>query len=307
MLPSLVAGSLTPLALWWLARRWFTPAVAIGAATLAACSDFHVLYSRAALTDCLLGLLLVVAVGWIEKAVSQGRGTRNSDGRSADRRGLVDQVQRLVAAGDRRSRYRACSACRTTRVRGSTLVMAARGAPSRRSRCWPGCPCSFRSQPFGGYQAVAANHARYVAGLAGWPASAARQHANLQYLDGMVTVAGLAVAFGIGCRHACVSSERPVTARGRDGCGGQRSAGRLVRIAPGAVGAGRFRLVEQGLGGTATENGAAAIRALLLDRLVCGAPGCHTAVSSVSPLSAALAVFGLAGVGTWHGSSAGTC
>jgi len=54
MLANLVAGGLTIGLLWWVAGRWFGPAAAIAAATIACFSDVHILYSRTSLTDPLL-------------------------------------------------------------------------------------------------------------------------------------------------------------------------------------------------------------------------------------------------------------
>ena len=106
MLPSLLAGSLTPLALWWLARRWFTPAVAIGACDAGRLQRLPRALQPSSSDGLPVGFVAGGRGRMDRKGRRKGRGTRYSDGRSADRRGLVDQVQRLVAAGDRRSRYR---------------------------------------------------------------------------------------------------------------------------------------------------------------------------------------------------------
>ena len=44
-------GTVTVPLVWWVARRWYGPAAAVCAATLAACSDYHIAFSRMALTD----------------------------------------------------------------------------------------------------------------------------------------------------------------------------------------------------------------------------------------------------------------
>ena len=54
MLVSLLAGSATILLVWWSARRWFGVEAGIAAASLAALSDFHLLFCRTVLTDVLL-------------------------------------------------------------------------------------------------------------------------------------------------------------------------------------------------------------------------------------------------------------
>lgn len=193
MLPSLLAGCLTPLALWWLARRWFSPPVAVAAAALAACSDIHVLYSRAALTDCLLVLFVVVAVGWIERAVTRGgvrailaAGALTAAAWWTKYNGWLPLAIGAAGAG--------LSCLIDVRARTSVARMAARGGAIAAIALVAWLPVLISLQKFGGYPAVAANHARYVTGLAGWLASAARQHANLQYLDGMTTVGGIVLA-----------------------------------------------------------------------------------------------------------------
>jgi len=192
LLPSLIAACLTPLAIWWVARHWFGRSVGLAAAALAACSDFHALYSRAALTDCLLTLFLVLSLWLLERALRSG------------------SWQSIIGAG-----------CTTglawwTKYNGwlplalggggalVDLITSSSGGVPWRKRiarwggaaviaflCW--CPFLISLQSAGGYSAVATNHRRYVVGVRGWFESAARQHANLRFFDGAVTLAGLTV------------------------------------------------------------------------------------------------------------------
>ena len=46
MLVGVLSGGLTVALLWWVARRWFGMEAGLAAATLAALSDFHLLYSH---------------------------------------------------------------------------------------------------------------------------------------------------------------------------------------------------------------------------------------------------------------------
>ena len=62
MLIGIVCGGGTIGLIWWVARRWFGVEAGIAAATLAAFSDYHLLYSRTALTDVLLLLFVLLAV-----------------------------------------------------------------------------------------------------------------------------------------------------------------------------------------------------------------------------------------------------
>ncbi len=68
MVPSLVFGSLTVPLIWWVGRSWFGPAAGLSAAALAAMSDYHILFSRSALTDVTLGFWLLLAVYFFESA-----------------------------------------------------------------------------------------------------------------------------------------------------------------------------------------------------------------------------------------------
>ena len=56
MWPNQVAGVVTVLLLWWLGRTWFGPVAGLTAAALCSISEVHLLLSRSALTDVLLGL-----------------------------------------------------------------------------------------------------------------------------------------------------------------------------------------------------------------------------------------------------------
>jgi predicted membrane-bound mannosyltransferase len=70
---NVVLGSLTVLAVWWTTRCWFGRSAAIAAALLAATSEYHIAFSRMALTDVPLSLFMLLGVfaGW--KGVLTGR------------------------------------------------------------------------------------------------------------------------------------------------------------------------------------------------------------------------------------------
>ena len=64
-LTSVLLGIATILGLWWLARSWYGKSAGIFMAAVVAMSDFHILYSRMALTDvaCLFWIVASVGVG----------------------------------------------------------------------------------------------------------------------------------------------------------------------------------------------------------------------------------------------------
>ncbi len=68
MLPSLLFGTLTIPLIWWVGRQWFGPFAGIAAATLLSFSDFHIAFSRSALTDVPLCFWLLLAVYLFERA-----------------------------------------------------------------------------------------------------------------------------------------------------------------------------------------------------------------------------------------------
>lgn len=55
-------STLTILAAWWAARRWFGPAAGVAAATLLALNEFDVALARSGLTDTLFAFLFLVAI-----------------------------------------------------------------------------------------------------------------------------------------------------------------------------------------------------------------------------------------------------
>lgn len=69
MLPALILGTLTIPLIWWVGRQWFGSLVGIAAAMLLSLSDFHIAFSRSALTDVPLCFWLLLAVYLLEKSL----------------------------------------------------------------------------------------------------------------------------------------------------------------------------------------------------------------------------------------------
>lgn len=72
MLVSALFGTLTVALVWWVGRRWFTPAAGIAAASLLALSDFHIAMSRSALTDATFLFFFLLATALIVRALESG-------------------------------------------------------------------------------------------------------------------------------------------------------------------------------------------------------------------------------------------
>jgi 4-amino-4-deoxy-L-arabinose transferase-like glycosyltransferase len=193
MAPSLFAGCLTLVAVWWTARDWFGSSVGLSAMALASLSDLHTLYSRTALTEAPLVLFLILSL-W------------------ATRRALAaNNFQSVVLAGLFTglawwTKYNGWLPL-AIGIAGIGLAFASEKAPRARLvrpvASWAGitclafvfwCPYLWKLQPFGGYAAVAENHRQYVVGFGGWLSSLQQQYANLNHYDGWLSSAGIAVA-----------------------------------------------------------------------------------------------------------------
>lgn len=198
--PSLFAGSATILGIWWLARRTFGATAAAIAGSLCAVSGTHILMSRAGLTDAGLLFWFVLAMLFCERANRTLRG--------------ADYIAFGVAVGLAWwTKYNGwlplfLAAATLTMIYSarwlSPKVAAEQSNPSpdatvplrelfRRQflgLCLAGIvaigiwsPYLWALQAHGGYSAVAANHRKYVVGLAGWWESLTRQIENVCWLS----------------------------------------------------------------------------------------------------------------------------
>lgn len=70
LLPGIVLGTANIAVVWWLSRRWFGAPAAIATASLLALSDYHIAFSRSALTDVPLMFFLMLGVGWLHRGLS---------------------------------------------------------------------------------------------------------------------------------------------------------------------------------------------------------------------------------------------
>jgi len=182
-LPSVFLGIATIIGLWLLARSWFGKPAGLFIAAVVAMSDFHIIYSRMALTD-------VACLFWIIASV--GLGTRAVD------RGCFKSA---IAAGF------VCGLAWWTKYTG-WLPLAILCSGSGLWWLWDGrksvplsrvsailgtviavavatfAPWWWQLQDVGGYQAVAATHASYVTGWSHWTKSLAAQLGQQFFLDG---------------------------------------------------------------------------------------------------------------------------
>ncbi|RMG33993.1 MAG: phospholipid carrier-dependent glycosyltransferase, partial [Planctomycetota bacterium] len=73
MLPAMALGTITVLGVWWLARQWYGGTAGCLAAFLVACSDYHILFSRTALTDAPMTCFLVFGLACAWRGFEIGR------------------------------------------------------------------------------------------------------------------------------------------------------------------------------------------------------------------------------------------
>lgn len=193
LLPSFLAGCGTIAALWWFGRSWFGPEVGLAAAALVALNDFHIAFSATALTDVLLGLWLVLAVDAI------GRSLLSGDFRWAVVAGIYTGLAWWT-------KYNGWLPLAIEAAALPVLWFFLR-PPGRELRAWLTClaitavvatavwsPYFVWLQSHGGYGPIAANHAKYVVGLAGWLGSAARQASNQYGFGAWLTIGGVLLA-----------------------------------------------------------------------------------------------------------------
>lgn len=193
MLVNLVAGCLTVLLLWRVGRAWFGPAAGATAAALCAFSDFHVLYSRTALTDPLLGLTMLAAVYAIWRTHLSGDA----------RWGLAAALAAGAAWWTKYNGWLPLAVGLSGVAAWQCFTLSRERAVVRHAGVWLGIalataavwsPVWIGLQSAGGYSVVASNHRQYLVGFPGWPDSLVRHFQVHRHFDGWLTIAGFAVA-----------------------------------------------------------------------------------------------------------------
>jgi 4-amino-4-deoxy-L-arabinose transferase-like glycosyltransferase len=192
MLPNLVAGWGTILLAGWVAYRWFGPVAAMVCMVLAAFSDVHILFCRTALTDALLCFLLIASVYLAASAY--------------EHRHFGFAIAAGVVAGLAWwTKYNGWLAIGV--AGGGVVCEVLHRRPWRElylsltiwciialvaALVWLPVPLSLE-QGFGGYSAVAQNHAKYIVGFDGWFRSLVTQTLLLRELEGPSTIAGMII------------------------------------------------------------------------------------------------------------------
>lgn len=251
---NVLLGSLTVAAVWYATRGWFGRSAAIAAALLAATSEYHIAFSRMALTDVPLSLFMLLGVfagwrailsgrpvwivaagmfaglawctkynGWLTLAVT-GAGTAawllSGVLVPSVRLGntlAVKLLRRATSDQNRRGGTKTIANCKLQDAHfrlGSVAVRWGLTAAIAGVMFWVFVVRDLA--PLGGYAAVAKNHAGYFVGLGGWWSGFLRQAQAHELLMGWPTSLGIAAAW-LACFWTTGRAVRSVGLNPRDG------------------------------------------------------------------------------------------
>lgn len=193
IVPSLLAGCVTLGLVWRMAREWFGARAALATLTIASLSEFHAVYSRAALTEALMLMFFVAAVWTLKRAFSSN--SYVCLGFAGLFTGLAwwtkynGWLPLAVGFGGLVVAFTIDQHFRKHAVR---LVGFWIGTAAIAFAVWS--PYLRELQSLGGYAGVAENHGQYIVGVSGWAASLSQQYANLSHFDGWATSCSLGIA-----------------------------------------------------------------------------------------------------------------
>ena len=202
---NLLLGTLTIPLVWCVARDRFGLVAAIVSSVLCATSDYHIFFSRSALTDISLGFWLLMAVWLASRGMQSGHGlTLAGAAISASLAwwskyngwlaiaiplggwGLLGGVSLFKAPTANQSRFAGFDW--TTLFRWGIIA-------GLTGLLW--YPLINDLQAVGGYSTVSANHARYLVGLSGWLNGFRMHVAYHGWLTTVVGVGGPLIAGGL--------------------------------------------------------------------------------------------------------------
>jgi dolichyl-phosphate-mannose-protein mannosyltransferase len=193
MLVGVLSGTFTIGLVWWVVRTWFGVSAGLAAAMFAAISDYHLLFSRTALTEPVLCLLLLASVYLLWLAVVKlnhrwavAGGLCTGLCWSAKYNGWLP-----IAIGAAAISTWAIFPRTKTPERGRRFLLLAVVAVFALLVV---SPVWWDLQAEGGYRVVQENHARYLVGLSGWGTAFQRQLANHRAVDSPLSWLGLGLA-----------------------------------------------------------------------------------------------------------------
>lgn len=202
---NLLLGTLMVPLVWCVARDRFGLAAAIVSSMLCATSDYHIFFSRSALTDISLGFWLLLAVWLASRGMQSGHGLTLIGAAIAASLawwskyngwlaiaiplggwGLLGGVSFLKAPTAQQSRWSGFDL--TTLFRWGLFAVLT-------GLLW--YPMINDLKAVGGYATVSANHARYLVGLSGWLNGFRMHVAFHSWLTTVMGVVGLLIAGGL--------------------------------------------------------------------------------------------------------------
>jgi dolichyl-phosphate-mannose-protein mannosyltransferase len=198
IIPSLIAGIAMIPSLWWVCRTWFGPIAGLVTGWLAAVSDFHASYSRAALTDVPVCLFILWGVYFAWRALISAA-SESSDVVARKSSKITNPPfpwKDVALAGGFTglawwTKYNGWLPLAIGITAAFLWQILARTTERRFAavfRCWlmisivaglVWLPVPWGLQKHGGYAQVAANHRQYVVPIQDWGQSAVSQLYNM--------------------------------------------------------------------------------------------------------------------------------
>ena len=207
---NLIAGILTIPVIWLLGRSWFGPSAGLIAAGLCSFSEFHIAYSRTALTDPLMLFFFLIAVllgSWGLQKIEIIEGKPDIMSRLGGKHGILlcvfAGVFTALAWWTKYNGWLPLAvlisgyiAWKIIERKESPLIdglLKLAIIVAIAIIAW--LPYLNSIQEIGGYAAISENHKQYVVGWTGWPESFQRQVANLRFFESIIGILGVLVAF----------------------------------------------------------------------------------------------------------------
>jgi hypothetical protein len=205
--PALAFGALTPLLFWWVARAWFGRCAGVFVLAILAGCEFHIIYSRMALTDVPALSLVVASVGLGSLAMQ-----RNS-ARLAIVSGVICGLAWWIKyTGWLPLAILGSGGLAWWIVEGrkwlSGLYFLRQYGLTAMAAVVTFSPCWWSLRAVGGYSAVASNHAGYLTDWQQWNDRMADQLAYQMQMDGICGAGSLSVGFALAALIAGIGMRR---------------------------------------------------------------------------------------------------
>ncbi len=298
-LPSVLSGAATVLVMWALARAWFGRTAGLFAATVVSLSDFHIIFSRMALTDVPALFLMIASVYLGTKAIAnESRRTMLAAGFLCGLNWWTKYTGWLplaivISGSALWWLWTGRRQIALSRLVVLLVVMVASAVVTFSPWWW-------QLQPVGGYSAVASHHAGYVQGLEAWKSNLAAQLTTQFWLDGFPGSLSVGLGLLLAGGHRWMQARRSTWNNHSDSVDGTRA------ISPEDANGGSYHEVD-GRGNAGPTEPASALTShafppsAVLSRFVIAAIALSAIALTVwTPLLlTCIAIGGMAGVFLW--------